>query len=73
MNIDQGLYPIREVAQQTGVNPVTLRAWQRRFGLLNPERTDKGHRLYSEQDIALVHEIVSWLEKACLSVRSNLC
>ncbi|MCE2573138.1 MerR family transcriptional regulator [Motilimonas eburnea] len=63
MSTDQVLYPIREVSQQTGVNAVTLRAWQRRFGLLNPQRTAKGHRLYSEQDVARVHEIVSWLEK----------
>lgn len=63
MSTEQLLYPIREVSQRTGVNAVTLRAWQRRFGLLNPQRTAKGHRLYSEQDIALVHEIVSWLEK----------
>ena len=63
MATDQALYPIREVSEQTGVNSVTLRAWQRRFGLLNPQRTAKGHRLYSEQDIARVKEIVSWLEK----------
>ncbi|MDO6526075.1 MerR family transcriptional regulator [Motilimonas sp. 1_MG-2023] len=63
MSIHQALYPIREVSEQTGVNSVTLRAWQRRFGLLNPQRTAKGHRLYSEQDIARVHDIVSWLEK----------
>ncbi|OOE97942.1 hypothetical protein BZG79_15885, partial [Salinivibrio sp. MA427] len=37
---------ISQVAEQTGVNPVTLRAWQRRYGLLSPARTAKGHRLY---------------------------
>lgn len=56
------LYPIREVARLTGVNPVTLRAWQRRYGLVEPARTDKGHRLYSEQDIALIRRILAWLE-----------
>ena len=44
-------YAIREVAELTGVKPVTLRAWQRRYNLIKPQRTDKGHRLYSEQDI----------------------
>ncbi|GAA4498922.1 MerR family transcriptional regulator [Pseudaeromonas paramecii] len=56
------LYPIREVARLTGVNPVTLRAWQRRYGLVEPARTDKGHRLYSQQDIELIRRILAWLE-----------
>ncbi|WP_051252395.1 MerR family transcriptional regulator [Ferrimonas kyonanensis] len=65
MNTDYTLakYPIREVSARTGVNSVTLRAWQRRFGLLNPQRTAKGHRLYSEQDIDTIETIVGWLEK----------
>ncbi len=57
------LYPIREVAEITGVNPVTLRAWQRRYGLIKPQRTEKGHRLYSDNDISLIKTIVGWLDK----------
>ena len=34
------LFPIREVSRLTGVNPVTLRAWERRYGLIQPTRTD---------------------------------
>ena len=45
------LFPIREVSRLTGVNPVTLRAWERRYGLIQPTRTDSGHRLYSQADI----------------------
>ncbi|WP_417346745.1 MerR family transcriptional regulator [Ferrimonas sp.] len=56
-------HPIGDVAARTGVNPVTLRAWQRRFGLLKPGRTPKGHRLYSEADIDRIHQILSWLDK----------
>lgn len=59
--IPEALYPIREVALRTGVNPVTLRAWERRYGLIKPRRTPKGHRLYSEADINLVHRIVTLL------------
>ncbi len=47
----------------TGVNPVTLRAWQRRYGLVNPERTAKGHRLYSAQDVERIRQILRWLEQ----------
>lgn len=60
---DSALYPIREVSRLTGVNAVTLRAWQRRYGLVQPARTEKGHRLYSEQDIRQIGEILSWLER----------
>ncbi|UTV30074.1 MerR family transcriptional regulator [Photobacterium atrarenae] len=47
----------------TGVNPVTLRAWQRRYGLLNPMRTEQGYRVYSQADIDKIRQIVVWLEK----------
>ncbi|WP_168195144.1 MerR family transcriptional regulator [Shewanella sp. SNU WT4] len=55
-------FSIGEVSKMTGVNSITLRAWQRRFGLLVPERTPKGHRLYSQADIELIAQIIHWLE-----------
>lgn len=57
------LFPIREVARLTGVNPVTLRAWERRYGLIVPTRTDSGHRLYSMTDIETVRRVLSWIER----------
>jgi DNA-binding transcriptional MerR regulator len=39
MTEETGLYPISTLAAQTGVNSVTLRAWERRYGLLKPKRT----------------------------------
>ncbi|VVP71901.1 hypothetical protein PS918_01273 [Pseudomonas fluorescens] len=57
------LFPIREVARLTGVNPVTLRAWERRYGLIVPTRTDSGHRLYSMTDIERVRSILDWIER----------
>ena len=57
------LYPIREVARLTGVNPVTLRAWERRYGLIQPTRTDSGHRLYSMSDIERVRSILDWIDR----------
>ena len=59
----QGLYPIREVARLTGINPVTLRAWERRYGLIQPTRTISGHRLYSVTDIETVRRVMGWLER----------
>ena len=57
------LFPIREVARITGVNPVTLRAWERRYGLIQPVRTESGHRLYSRADIDTVQRILDWIER----------
>lgn len=59
----EDLYPIREVSRLTGVNPVTLRAWERRYGLLRPHRTQSGHRLYSMADIDRVRAVTSWIER----------
>ncbi len=57
------LYPIREVSRLTGVNSVTLRAWERRYGLIRPQRTPKGHRLYAREDIQRVEHILHWLDR----------
>lgn len=57
------LFPIREVSRLTGINPVTLRAWERRYGLIQPTRTESGHRLYSRADIDEVRSILGWIER----------
>ena len=57
------LYPIGTVARRTGVNPITLRAWERRYGLVKPHRTAAGHRLYGEQHIALIQEVLRLVEE----------
>jgi len=63
INPENELVPIRTVAQLTGVNPVTLRAWERRYGLIRPQRTPKGHRLYSHADVDLIHRILALLDR----------
>ena len=52
-------FPIRELSARTQVNTVTLRAWERRYGLLKPQRTAKGHRLYAEEDVATIERILA--------------
>lgn len=59
----QGLFPIRTVVAETGVNAITLRAWERRYGLIRPVRTPSGHRLYSQADIDLVRRIMQLQDK----------
>jgi DNA-binding transcriptional MerR regulator len=58
---DQGLVPIRTVSSLTGVNSVTLRAWERRYDLIKPVRTPKGHRLYTMADVALIQQVLALL------------
>lgn len=60
---EQELFPIRTVATLTGMNPVTLRAWERRYGLIKPIRTPSGHRLYTREHIDQVHRVLALLEK----------
>ena len=53
------MYPIRAVSSLTGVHPVTLRAWERRYGLLKPVRTPKGHRLYTSEHVDLIQRVLA--------------
>ncbi|MEE4173783.1 MAG: MerR family transcriptional regulator [Xanthomonadales bacterium] len=57
-----GLFPIRTVAQLTGVNAITLRAWENRYGIIKPLRKASGHRLYTQDHIDRVHRIVALLD-----------
>lgn len=57
------LYPIGTVSMLTGVNPVTLRAWERRYGLVKPHRTDAGHRLYRASDVERIREILRLMDE----------
>lgn len=60
---EQGSFSIGTVCRRTGINPITLRAWERRYGLLHPQRTAKGRRLYSEADIRRVEQILALLDQ----------
>lgn len=51
------LFNLKAVVQETGVAAGTLRAWERRYDLPQPDRTRGGHRLYSRRDI----DLIKWL------------
>jgi methanogenic corrinoid protein MtbC1 len=55
------LVRIGELSRRVGVPVESLRAWERRYGLLAPSRTQGGFRLYGEDDVARV-----------LAMRANL-
>lgn len=50
-------FRIGEVARRTGMTTATLRAWERRYGVLAPVRTAGGQRLYSLADVARVARV----------------
>jgi len=56
-NGQQPTYNLKAVVRETGVKPDTLRAWERRYGLPEPMRTEGGHRLFTPRDI----ETLKWL------------
>jgi methanogenic corrinoid protein MtbC1 len=55
---DEPRYTIKTVSARTGIRSVTLRAWERRYEVLTPQRMDNRYRQYSERDI----EILRWLK-----------
>ncbi len=63
----QPIYNIKAVVEATGLPAATLRAWERRYGALAPQRTESGYRLYSARDIA----VLQWL-KARLAEGMNI-
>lgn len=44
-------YTVKQVAALTGVPAATLRAWERRYGVVSPQRSDSRYRLYSTDDV----------------------
>jgi DNA-binding transcriptional MerR regulator/methylmalonyl-CoA mutase cobalamin-binding subunit len=55
--------PIRTVSALTGVNAVTLRAWERRYGLVRPKRTPKGHRVYTQAHVEEIHRVLALMRR----------
>lgn len=59
-------HPMRVVTHQTGLSPDVVRAWERRYHVVEPQRSAGGQRLYSDDDIAHLRR----LHRAVLAGRS---
>ncbi|MCX4246179.1 MerR family transcriptional regulator [Paraliomyxa miuraensis] len=57
MTDDKGKYRINAVAEMTGIPAATLRAWERRYGVPEPRRTESSYRVYSDADIELIRRV----------------
>jgi MerR family transcriptional regulator, light-induced transcriptional regulator len=59
----QGYLRIGELSRRVGVSPELLRAWETRYGLLQPSRSQGGFRLYSDEDEARVRLMRMYQER----------
>lgn len=63
VSVDTGALRIGEFARRVEVSPELLRAWERRYGLLQPIRTDGGFRLYTDEDAGRVERMKRALDE----------
>ena len=59
IKLQNPIYTIKAVTSLTGLSPITVRAWERRYGMPTLQRGQQGYRLYSEYDI----RILKWLKR----------
>jgi DNA-binding transcriptional MerR regulator/methylmalonyl-CoA mutase cobalamin-binding subunit len=55
-------YEIHEVAELTGLAPARLRAWERRYEVVRPERMSNGYRAYTADQVALLRAYARLIE-----------
>jgi MerR family transcriptional regulator, light-induced transcriptional regulator len=59
----EGRFKIGTLATMTGLGIPTLRNWERRYGLLQPQRVQSGHRLYTLDDLTTLRRVTALLEE----------
>lgn len=57
----EGKYNIKAVSKLLGIQPGTLRAWERRYGIISPGRSESGHRVYSESQVEILRQITGMI------------
>jgi DNA-binding transcriptional MerR regulator len=57
------IYGIGAVARQLGVTPSTLRTWEDRYGVISPERSPGGRRLYSRDQVERLHFVKAKIDE----------
>jgi DNA-binding transcriptional MerR regulator/methylmalonyl-CoA mutase cobalamin-binding subunit len=65
-----GALRIGELSRRSGVSPELLRAWERRYGLLQPVRSEGGFRLYTDEDAERVARMRQGLEQGLSAAES---
>lgn len=63
MSADNGKYNIKAVSNILGVQPGTLRAWERRYQIIRPVRNSAGHRLYTEHHVRTLKWLIAKVDQ----------
>lgn len=63
MSAGKGKYNIKAVSTMLGIQPGTLRAWERRYSIIDPVRNEVGHRLYTEEHISVLKWLMNKINK----------
>lgn len=66
---DLPIYPIRTIAQLSGVDPRRLRSWESEYQLLRPARSKGGHRLYSARDLQTIQLVRRLVDEEGMSLQ----
>ncbi|WP_368504533.1 MerR family transcriptional regulator [Alkalihalophilus sp. As8PL] len=59
----EGKYNIKAISTMLGIQPGTLRAWERRYQIIEPIRNTAGHRLYSDEHVAILRWLIDKVNK----------
>ena len=70
-NFHTPVYNIKAISLLTDLPAVTLRAWERRYGLLRPQRGEQGNRLYSEYNLYTVRWLKAQIKKGLTISRAT--
>ena len=62
LEVSRPIYSIGAVARMVGVSATTIRTWEERYGLVVPERSPGGHRLYTRDQVEQLRFVKSELE-----------
>jgi methanogenic corrinoid protein MtbC1 len=63
MASQEGKYNIKAISTMLGIQPGTLRAWERRYQIIAPIRNSAGHRLYSDDHVATLRWLIDKVNK----------
>jgi len=61
--VSDALFRIGELSRRTGVSIDVIRAWERRYGLLAPTRSESNFRMYSQDDVARLRLMLHFMKQ----------
>jgi len=69
IDMEKIFYPIGEVVEKTGINPSTIRYWEKHFVELSPRKTEKGTRRFTADEIETLRLINHLVKERGMTVK----